>query len=68
MVTVSVAVPDAPPASDSNEGEIVRLQPALSVVLREYVSGTAPSFLTVTVNVTLFSGPYPRIVDPEEGT
>jgi len=49
MATVRVAVPDAPPASDSDVGEIVRLQLALSAVVKEYVSETPPSFLTVTV-------------------
>jgi hypothetical protein len=49
MVTLSVAVPEAEAASVSDVGEIVRLQPALSAVVREYVFWTLPVFVTVTV-------------------
>jgi hypothetical protein len=49
MATVRVAVPEAPAASGSDVGEIVRLQLALSAVVKEYVSETPPSLLTVTV-------------------
>ena len=50
MVTVSVAVPEAPATSGKGvEGERLSDQPALSAVVREYVSETLPVFVTVTV-------------------
>jgi hypothetical protein len=51
MVTLSVAVPEAPAASESDVGEIVGFQlgDALSAVVKLYVFWTLPVFVTVTV-------------------